>query len=58
LQRFLGVPVADLYYVLSDDETYLFRTTVLMKNCYLQRQRILDLEVRVQDKSKLKTFVD
>lgn len=29
-----------------------------MKNCYLQRQRILDLEVRVQDKSKLKTFVD
>jgi hypothetical protein len=29
-----------------------------MKNCYLQRQRILDLEVRVQDKSKLETFVD
>lgn len=29
-----------------------------MKNCYLQRQRILDLEVRVQDKSELETFVD
>lgn len=29
-----------------------------MKNCYFQRQCILDLEVRVQDKSKLETFID